>query len=295
MVGSAIAAEAAIRKFDTFLTYNTHKIKIKGCHSLKMDIVNSDEVSGILEATRPDITIHAAALTDADHCELNEDEAYEVNVLGTENVAKAAANTSSRLVHISTNFVFDGQKGFYSEEDEPRPINIYGRTKLMGEHKASQYCDNFCVVRITPFGWDVASKLNFVCWVLSRLEANRVVEAYDDIYNSPMLVNQCAAVLLDIALRSRDRLYHLAGVERLSRYEFAHHVASVFGYSANLVKQVTYGDRGSTRTAKLPKDTSLNIDRIVNEFRPRTLTAREGLEAMRKLKDGSYLESFSTF
>jgi dTDP-4-dehydrorhamnose reductase len=295
MVGSAIAAEAVIRKFDTFLTYNTHKIKIKGCHSLKMDIVNSDEVSGILKATRPDITIHAAALTDADHCELNEEEAHEVNVLGTENVAKGAVDTSSRLVYISTNFVFDGQKGLYSEEDEPRPINIYGRTKLVGEHRVSQYCDNFCVVRITPFGWDVASKLNFVCWVLSRLEANQVVEAYGDVYNSPMLVNQCAAVLLDIALGSRERLYHLAGVERLSRYEFAHHVASVFGYSAELVKQVTYGDRGYTRTAKLPKDTSLRIDRIANEFRPRIVTAVEGLEVMRKLRDGSYLEGFSTF
>jgi dTDP-4-dehydrorhamnose reductase len=295
MVGSAIAAEAARRKFETYVTYNTHKIKVKGCHSLKMDIVNSDEVSGILKATRPDITIHAAALTDADHCELNEDQAYKVNVLGTESVAKGAAEASSRLVYISTNFVFDGEKGFYSEEDEARPINTYGRTKLMGEHKASQYCDDFCVVRITPFGWDIASKLNFVCWVLSRLEANQIVETYNDVYNSPMLVNQCAGVLLDVALSSRERLYHLAGVERLSRYEFAHHVASVFGHSAELVKEVTYGDRSFTRTARLPKDTSLSIDRIGDEFRPSILTPREGLEAMRKLKDDSYLESFSTF
>jgi dTDP-4-dehydrorhamnose reductase len=110
-----------------------------------------------------------------------------------------------------------------------------------------------------------------------------------------MLVNQCAAVLLDIALCSRQRLYHLAGVERLSRYEFASHIASVFGYSAELVKQVTCGDRDHRRTAKLPKDTSLSIARIVDEFRPSTLTAVEGLEAMRKLKDGSYLEDFSTF
>lgn len=294
MVGSAIAVEAATRKFDTCLTYNDHKIRVGGCHSLKMDIANSDEVGKILETTRPDITIHAAALTDTDHCELNEEEAYKVNVCGTENVAKAAAGASSRLIYISTNFVFDGERGFYSEEDEPRPINVYGRTKLMGEQKASQSCHDFCVVRITPFGWDVVSKLNFVCWVLSRLKANQVVEAYGDVYNSPMLANQCASVLLDIALDSRERFYHLAGVERLSRFEFARQVASVFGHPAELVKPIAYSEQGSTRVANLPKDTSLSVDKIVDEFGPSILTAREGLEAMRKLKDGSYLGNFAT-
>jgi dTDP-4-dehydrorhamnose reductase len=294
MVGSAIAVEAVTRKFDTYITYNTHKIKVVGCHSIQMDITNPDEVRRIIEAARPQITVHAAALTDTDQCELSEEQAHKVNVRGAENVAKAAADTSSRLVYISTNFVFDGEKGVYSEDDKPRPINIYGRTKLIGEHKASQYCDDFCVVRITPFGWDVASKLNFVCWVLSRLEANQEVEAYDDVYNSPMLVNQCASVLLDIALSSRERLYHLAGGERLSRYEFARDIASVFGYRAELVKPVTYVDHDSTRIAKLPRDTSLRIDRVVDEFGPSILKAIEGLEAMRRFKDGSYLENFAT-
>ncbi|MBS7622851.1 dTDP-4-dehydrorhamnose reductase [Candidatus Bathyarchaeota archaeon] len=246
---------------DEYEVVPTHNTESLFHGSIRMDIVDGDEVSRVIEESSPDIVVHAAAETNVDKCETNKDWAWSVNVLGTKNVAEACVKFGAKLIFISTDYVFDGSKGLYREDDEANPINHYGLTKLKGEELVRGYCQDSTIVRPSVvYGWHTR-KLNFATWVIDSLRNRKRIPVAEDHYNSPTLADDLSEIISLMIKRKLCGVYHTAGAERASRYEFALKIAETFGLDRSLISPVRMVDVGAW-IALRPRDSSLCVDKI---------------------------------
>jgi len=258
-----------------------HNTKPLHAHSLKLDITNASEVSSLFNKLKPYAVIHTASETNVDKCETEREHAWKVNVEGTRNIALACAKTNAKLVYISTDYVFDGEKGNYKEEDKPNPINYYGLTKLEGEKQVAQHCRNYAILRTSVlYGWH-PWKQNFTTWTINQLKQNKEITVVEDHYNTPTLVDNLAEMALEVVEKDLQGLLHASGTERISRYEFAKQIAKTFNLNPNLIRPIRMSQL-TTWTAKRPKDSSLNTSKIQKQLKTKPLNITEGLERMLK-------------
>lgn len=196
------------------------------------DLRDKNQVEALLRAVRADVVIHTAGIKDIQFCEKNKAEAFAVNSLATENIAKAFGK-SSRILYISTDYVFGGEAGNYSETSLPAPKTVYGESKLSGERVGvTEAADNFFTVRTAAVYNDTAK---FLSYLNTSLTKSVPVSCYIDVFYSPTYYQdllQSLNALLDGDYPSR--VFHVSG-SRMSRFEFAKLAAAVQGYSADLV------------------------------------------------------------
>jgi dTDP-4-dehydrorhamnose reductase len=257
-----------------------HHAKPLHDNSLEVDIVNKEQVLSIFRKLRPNAVIHAAAETNVDKCETQKERALNVNVKGTQNVAEACDEVGAKLVHISTDYVFDGEKGHYKEEDKPNPISYYGLTKLEGERQVVAHCRNYVILRTSVlYGWH-PWKQNFATLVISQLRQNKEISVVEDHYNTPTLADNLAEMILQALQRDLKGLYHASGSERISRYEFAKKIAESFQLDSNLIQSAKMSQLAAW-IAKRPRDSSLSTDKIRKQLRTRSLNITEGLDRMK--------------
>jgi len=258
----------------------THNVNALDPSSLRMSIVDKRVVLKVFNTVRPDVVVHAAAETNVDRCETNKDLAWSVNATGTRNIAEACAKVDSNLIYISTDYVFDGAKCFYGEADEANPVNYYGFTKLKGEEFVKDICKNFVIARTSVlYGWHPKA-LNFATWVIDSLRNGRRISVVEDHYNSPTLVDNLAEMILGIVRVNARGVYHTAGGERMSRYEFAKRIAETFELDETLITPVKMNDL-KIWIARRPEDSSLSVDKIRREIKVAPLDLTEALERMK--------------
>ena len=186
----------------------------------EVDVASYDSAMAAADRFGPDVVVHAAAHTDVDGCELDPDLAYRVNALGTQNVALAARRSGAALVAVSTDYVFDGTKGEpYLEFDEPRPLSVYGRSKLAGERYAQTLHDRVYVVR-TSWVFSATGK-NFPRTVLRLSEQRDELAVVDDERGCPTFAADLAAALAELIRHPLYGVYHLANEGGCSRFELA--------------------------------------------------------------------------
>ena len=250
---------------------------------IKLDLTNLEELSKILSERKPDTVIHTAAYTDVDGCEVNRELAWRVNADATKYLAMASSQIGFHLIYVSTDYVFDGEKGFYTEEDEPNPISYYGYSKLRGEEFLKEYATDWCIARPSVlYGWGPRYKKNFATWLLNNLKQGREVEILIDQYVSPTLNTNLAQMLLEIAERKITGTLHTAGATKVNRYEFALKLAETFNLNKNLIKPTTMNK--IRWTAKRPKDSSLNVNRATTLLNHKPLNLEHAFEVMKKEK-----------
>lgn len=277
LLGNRIA-ELAKRYYTIVPLHNTKPLQ---SNSLKTDITNAIEVSTLFNRLKPTVVIHTASETNVDKCETEKAHAWKTNVEGTRNIAEACQKVNAKLVCISTDYVFDGEKGLYSEEDKPNPVNYYGLTKLEGEKQVSDYCENYATLRTSVlYGWH-PWKHNFATWVISKLKQQQEITVVEDHYNTPTLADNLAEMAVEIAEKDLRGLYHTSGRERISRYEFAKQIAKTFNMGANLIKPVKMSQL-TTWTAKRPKDSSLDTRKIQKQLKTKPLNIIEGLNKIKE-------------
>ena len=259
LLGGKVAEIALERGYEVYSGYNSHKPEF-GEH-VKFDLANSNSIVKVIDEVKPDVIVHSAALTDVDKCEVEKELAYKINVEGTKVVAEMAKKLNSFLIYISTDYVFDGNKGMYKEEDETNPINYYGYTKLLGE----KYCQDFCIARTCViYGAKPASgKVNFALWLISKLKKGESVKIITDQFITPTLNTNLAKMALECAERELKGVFHLAGATRVSRFEFAREIARVFGLNGNLIIPAKMDE--INWIAKRPRDSSLDTSKA-NKF-----------------------------
>jgi len=248
-----------------------------------MNISDRDEVFNVLSQLHPDTVIHTAAETNVDKCETNKEWAWNVNAAGTRNIAEACSKIGAKLVYISTDYVFDGEKGLYSEEDEANPINYYGVTKLKGEDFVKQFCEDFIITRTSVlYGWH-HKKLNFATWVIDSLRSRRRISVAEDHYNSPTLADDLAEMIRRLARSNASEVYHTAGGQRVSRYNLALKIAEIFDLNTSFLEPVKMSNLKAW-VAKRPRDSSLSLEKIRKEVGIEPLSLDEALKKMRVSK-----------
>jgi len=250
--------------YDVFTTYyrahQTDKEK-----NYQLDITQKKDVDIVIKKIKPDFIVHTAALTNVDECEKNKDLANNINIQGTKNIAEISIKIGSKLIYVSTDYVFDGKKDLYKEQDQVHPINYYGFTKLKGEEIVKNIV-NDCIIVRTSVIYGSNNNKNFVMWILENLQKHNRISIVNDQYVSPTLNTDLSEQL--VALINNDVLgiFHTAGGERINRYDFSQIVAEVFNLDKTLVDAISIKDMNWL--AQRPRDSSLDVSKITNFKKP---------------------------
>lgn len=203
----------------------------------EMDITNSDQVENVILASKPDVIFHCAAWTNVEAAEENEDLVYKVNVEGTKNIVDMAREVGAKVIYISTDYVFDGEKdGIYDVKDKPNPISVYGKTKFLGEVHTLDYSKSF-VVRISwVFG---VNGNNFVKKMLELVQTRSELKVVADQIGSPTYTVDLAKLLVDMANTEKYGIYHATNSGYCSWAEFAKYIFESNGLDINVIEAKT--------------------------------------------------------
>jgi len=251
--------EAILRKgHQVMALYLTHDIPLNSKNLIKvqLDIRNYHNLLKITSEFKPNVVIHVASLGDVDACEKDKVLAWSVNVEGTKNIVKMAKQLSSFLIYLSTDYVFDGQRGSYHEDDIPSPINYYGLTKLCSEIAVS-ILERFAIVRASTIYGFGPGRANFAKILLERLSKGERIKAVSDQYTSPTQASLLGEAITEIAERELIGIFHIVG-PKLSRYEFAVKLAKHLGLDSSLIERASMKEMNWV--APRPRDSSLNCD-----------------------------------
>ncbi len=241
------------------------------------DITRRDDVAQIALEAKPGFIINAAAMTDVDGCEVDKDRCWRVNVLAVENLINAAKKIHAHLVHISSDYVFNGTHPPYGETDAAQPLGFYGKSKLASENALRGAGLPHAIIRTQVlYGAAPGIRPDFVNFVLSRLAAGGDLAIVDDQRGMPTLADDLALGIARIMQLRKTGLYHIAGRDSVSRYEFAREIARRFGYDPERI-QPTKSEALAQKSPR-PPDSTFSLDKIKRElsFLPRGL--KEGLE-----------------
>jgi dTDP-4-dehydrorhamnose reductase len=242
----------------------------------RCDLTDVAETRKLLRDVAPASILHAAAMTNVDLCEDEPIQADQMNRGSTSILAEYAEATGARLVYVSTDAVFDGERGSYVESDEPRPLNEYARSKLRGEEAAAGATDHL-VVRTNLFARN-SRGVGLVEWILRELTAGRPIVGFADVVFSPLRCADLAHRLVEL-LDAKDRgIIHVGSRDAVSKLEFAHYVADVYGLDRSLITSGSLAD--VQFRARRPANTSLDSTFAANVLSAPLPTIHESVARM---------------
>jgi dTDP-4-dehydrorhamnose reductase len=277
---------AAHEEHEVIAVYHRHPIELEGVQSVSADLSQPAIAKELFDRFQPDWVVHGAAATDVDACEDDSDMAFRLNSTMAGYVATAAADTQARLIHISTDAVFDGGAWHYSESDPTEPVNTYGRSKLEGEKTVTQAHPQSIIVRTNIFGWNAQQKFSLAEWFLDRLEKGINTPGFSNVFFSPILVNDLINRLFQLLKTTHSGIIHLAGADCISKYEFGRELAVIFRLDPNLVDRVSSENAGlkAPRAERL----CLRSENIAHVFYSHPVGIREGLHRLKTLREEGY-------
>ena len=274
LVGNQVVRDLVENGDTVYSGYNNSKPEFG--IPIHMDLNCLDKIQNIMEDIKPDTIIHLAAITNVDLCEKEKDLAMKINAKATEVVSKQAAKLKSFFVYVSTDYVFDGEKGMKKESDSTDPVDYYGKTKLEGEKSLMNLASSWCIARTsTPYGLHQKKK-SFPLWVAENLQNNNEINVIVDQYTSPTYVPNLSKMLIEIAKRQIVGVLHVAGNTRISRYEMAELVADKLNLEKKLLKPTNID--GMNWIAKRPKDSSLDVSLTSTILDEKPLSIKQGLD-----------------
>ena len=278
LLGERLAELALKRGFRVYGSYKDNPTSLK--NSICLDLTDKDAVLSVSKEVKPDIIINCAGISDVDLCERDEDLALEVNAEAPLYLAEASNTVGAHLIHVSTDYVFDGKKGMYSEDDRPNPINVYGHSKLLGEKNVASTARSWCVARTSVlFGWGREKRPNYATWIIRGLREEERLNVVTDQYASPTLNTNLAAMLLEVAEHKLQGTIHLAGGDRIDRFTMAIKIADVFNLDKSFLTPV--GSGSINWLARRPKDSSLNVSKVTEELDAKPMGVDKALTEMR--------------
>jgi len=279
LLGSKIVQMSRERNLTIYPTYNEHPAQ--GENKLKVDLQNPQQINDSLQSLKPEYVIHCAALTDVDKCEINQELAQKINIEGTRNIIKASEKAGAFLIFVSTDYVFQGDKGAYKEEDETNPINYYGYTKLQAEILVRNMMSNWAIVRPSVIYGSVpaAGKVNFALWLINKLQQREPVKIITDQWVSPTLNTNLGEMILEIIQRRLSGVYHLAGATQINRYEFSKKIAQCFSLDEKLILPALSKDMNWL--AKRPLNTTLNTQKASHTLGAKPMVIQEALTQLK--------------
>jgi len=276
VLGSRLYSDTLKKKWNTMGTYCSHEYA--GLSYL--DVRDKNNLEKVFDLFKPEVVVMAGGITDVDLCTLNPKLAEDVNIKGALNLVKNIKKYGSKLVCISTDYIFDGKSGPYEEENKPNPINKYGETKLEAENIIKSKLENYLIVRTAQlYGIDHAGK-NFVLKVIQNMKNDKKVYAADDLYSTPTYSAFLSDVIIKLIENNTKGVYNGAGSEFINRYTYVNKIADVFKLDKRLIQKVKLKDL--KLIAKRPKKSGLKIDKIKKEIKVLSYSCEEGLKKIKK-------------
>lgn len=248
----------------------------------ELDITNEQSINEVFEKHRPDAVINTAAMTNVDACESKREEAWMLNVQSVSYLIEACKKYNVHLIHLSTDFVFDGRKGPYVETDEPNPLSFYAHTKYEAEKLIMASLPTAAILRtIIIYGVvDDNSRSNVVLWAKNALENKKEITVINDQFRSPTLAEDLADACISAALKKAHGIYHVSGREVMNILDMVKIVADYFNLDHQFIKPVSSADL--KQPAVRPPVTGFIIEKAVREldFQPKTF-----LEGLAQIKN----------
>ncbi|MBX7182508.1 MAG: SDR family oxidoreductase [Bacteroidia bacterium] len=255
-------------------------VEKSGYEYVTMDTTQADEVIRIVAHFQPDSIIHTAAQTNVDACESDQEGAWLANVVAVENLVNAIQLKSpqTQLIHLSTDFIFDGENGPYKEEDAPNPISYYGMTKYEAEKRLYASTIHWAILRtIIVYGiTDNMSRSNIVLWAKGALEKGQPLNVVNDQFRSPTLAEDLADACISAALKGAQGIYNVSGKDFMSIIELVYRVADFYGLDKSLVKPVSSSTLN--QPAKRPPRTGFILDKAYRDLDYRPHSFEEGIQ-----------------
>lgn len=269
---TGIQTIATARKASSFLPKNVS--------FRELDVTNASATERIFSEIKPDVVIHTAAMTQVDQCETERELCWTANVTGVENVIRACEKNGIHLVHVSTDFIFDGSHGPLDESAVPNPVNYYGESKLAGE-KAIQKSNLQWAILRTVLVYGISphmSRSNIVLWVKKSLEDKKTINVVNDQWRTPTLAEDLAMGCYLAASKKATGIYHISGEEMMTPYDIAIATADYFKLDKSLIKPAD--STTFKQPAMRPPKTGFIITKAKKELGYRPHLFREGLNVL---------------
>jgi len=231
---------------------------------IHLDLTQPGVIEKVNEDVHPDIIINCVALTDVDHCEQIPDEAWRVNAGLPEALARETSRHKIKLVQISTDAVFDGKRGKYTEEDPVSPQNVYASTKHDGETAVLATDSQALVCRVNFYGWSISGRRSLAEWFFNKFTLGEPVKGFTDAIFSPLLATDLAGILLDLVEKESHGLFHVVNPQSISKYDFGLALAERFGFDTSLISPASIQDAGLA--AMRSPNLNLDIEKLSKEL-----------------------------
>jgi dTDP-4-dehydrorhamnose reductase len=284
LLGQKIVALCLSNRVD-FLATSLGENRNQDCPSTnyqQLDITNETEVNHIFNSFKPSHVIHTAAITNVDYCELNEQECHLVNTKAVEFLFNASKLIKAHFQLLSTDFVFDGEKGNYNEEDEVNPLSIYAVSKVNAENVLlhDDYKDWSIVRTIIVYGTgNNLSRSNIICWAKEALKKGDNLTIIDDQFRAPTWADDLAWACIEICKMSKNGIFHISGPETMSIYEIVNRIANHFSYSTEKLNRSNSKDLN--QPAKRPSKTGFDLSKAQRELNYNPLTLEKTLDLLK--------------
>ncbi len=257
-----------------------HAFESRGFDYFPMDITKKEEVKEAVKKYDPKYIINTAAYTNVDGCETDRELSWKVNVDAVKHFIIASRINSSKIIHISTDYVFDGKSGNYSEGSKPNPLSYYGKSKLAAENALLTSGVDCAIVRtMILYGKGKDLRPNFAIWLLQMLSEKNKVTIVDDQFGMPTIVDDLAWGIVKIADLNKSGMYHICGSEYCNRYEFAVKLAGIFGLNENLIMPIKTSDLN--QAAARPMNSSFILLKAETDLGLKPLNVTEGLNLLK--------------
>ena len=254
-----------------------------------LDITNADVCKNLINEFQPDALIHTAAMTQVDVCEDEREACDIINIKGVSNLIKAIGNRNTHFVHLSTDFIYEGNEEEYFEDSKVNPLNYYGRSKWKSEKLFEKVSFPYSILR-TVLVYGVVqdlSRTNIVLWAKAALEKGEKINVVDDQYRCPTLAEDLAYACLQVILQKATGVYHVSGKDFLSILDIVFEIADYWGLDKSLINSIS--SVSLNQKARRPLKTNLNISKAKQEFNYQPKSFLEGLklldEQIKKLKE----------
>jgi dTDP-4-dehydrorhamnose reductase len=222
---------------------------------------SADGLTQVISKSAYDVVIHTAGLTDVDACEIEPLKATEINANLSRDVAISCQSAGVKLVHISTDHLFDGSKAMSDEKSTPIPLNQYAKTKLQAEQYVADACPEVLIIRTNFFGWGQSKKHSFSDWIIQSLKNSKIINLFDDVFFTPVLISVLAESIEKLLEFKASGIFNISSNERISKYEFGLKLCKTFGYDQQLINQTSV--ESLNLKAKRPSDMSLDNRKVV--------------------------------
>jgi dTDP-4-dehydrorhamnose reductase len=275
LLGLNLALEAS-QQHEVFGSVYENEILTRSFKVLQSDLTEPGALEKLVDTCDPEWVINCAALANLEACEANPALAKKLNSELPEKLANYVAKGGARLVHISTDAVFDGTRGNYTEEDKPNPLSVYARSKLDGEQAVQQANPDAIIARVNIYGWSLSGRRSLAEWFVNNLSAENSIMGFTDVYFCPLHVKHLAKILLLMLERELKGLYHVVSSECCSKFDFGRRLAGLFSLDESLIEPYSVSD--SDLTAARSRNLTLKAAKLNNALGVYTPGIDTGLE-----------------